>query len=1024
MNEIATSAYHNNLLIDWSTIMPSETIFLTTYRSLQQADSYKSLLASMQTALSELPMDSLKLVWQAKPSDTAMQLGLTGWWLCWQWTDSLTGEDKQWLQIVLELAGNNRFLQQRQVRFPHDLLLEDVAKGLQTAVNHISQTFSAPTTFIGLHNRNERQIHFPAFLLNEQQHQQPSISDQDPASLTAWAVQTGQLYQTKDLTQIQLPVKGLVILPDKPMRSAVFVPLQVDSTLLGVLSIQSPIADAFPTEDIALLQTSANELAILLHIANQQRQLQTDLSQWETLYEANASMTANLDQDFVLQSVAAEMVRALPIDSCTIFVRDESSHGLYPAAHKNKLQQDQSLNDLEHIIGVSTIENLERYGVVRRTFQQNNISVMRRDQARDDEEAIFLDAAELEAIALVPLIRRKRVVGLLALGQLNEFRTLAPDQLRLAENLASQASVAIEHARLYSQSQRRVEELSAFNEIVLQLNTALDLNSVLDTITNSALRMIQASNLHIYLYDSKKGEFTFGSALWHDGRREPAVPSLRKNGLTNTVIQKGESLVINDAENHPLFQSEKARAWGIYAIAGFPLKTGGEVIGAFTVTYLYPHTFTEDELLLLHLLAEQAAVAVKNAHLFNESNRQLQVMSALVDMAQKVTSNLNLEVVLQTTVESIHKLLSARASTITMLTDKGDELVVKATSGVDPQFVNARMKLGEGISGQVVETGKQIYIEDTYSKPDFLFFDDVVRSLLAVPLRVRDEVIGTMTVDSDRPYAFDDTHIKLMTIAAAQVSIALSNAGLFEELASAYEVLKESDRLKDELVQNVSHELRTPLTFVKGYVDLLMDGEMGLVSLDQMDALTIVSDKTDEITRLIDDIMALQRIDSGNLKLTPYPMEALLETAVSNHQLVAQDKGIAIVLQNPNEQASMVTMDAGRINQVLNNLLGNAMKFSPDGGTITVGIETFKDHVQIMVADEGIGVPKEQLKKIFERFYQIDGSARRHYSGTGLGLAIVKRIIDAHKGQIWVESEINKGSAFYFTLPKKRSHFL
>jgi len=324
----------------------------------------------------------------------------------------------------------------------------------------------------------------------------------------------------------------------------------------------------------------------------------------------------------------------------------------------------------------------------------------------------------------------------------------------------------------------------------------------------------------------------------------------------------------------------------------------------------------------------------------------------------------------------------------------------------------------------VVQNAELVYIRDSYTESDFLFFDEVVRSLLVVPLIVRDQPVGTLTIDSDRPHAFTESDTQLMTIAAAQVSVAIANARLFEELeeraaelAIAYDELKESDRLKDELVQNVSHELRTPLTFVKGYVDLLMDGDKGLLTAEQQEYLQIVSDKTDDITRIIEDIITLQRIDSGNLQLEVLSMAELLRTAVISHRIVADKKGLSIVCTIPSEQKGLVRIDKGRMNQVLDNLIGNALKFSPDGGTIRLSMTENDEDVLVSVVDEGIGMPAEKHQRIFERFYQIDGSSRRRFGGTGIGLAIVKRIIDAHDGRIWVESELNKGSSFLFTLP-------
>lgn len=816
------------------------------------------------------------------------------------------------------------------------------------------------------------------------------------------------------------------VLRETAVKSWMGVPLVAGGQILGILHVERTIPDAFNDRAVWLASSLCAHAAVALQNARLYQRTQQQLSELNTLYQASATMTANLDQDFVLQTVAKEMLRVLDVDTCSIFVWNENQQQLSPAAHRNRRSSaaDLPLEPQQVTYSLGRISDLASYPFVRRVLNNRDAMSLRLDNATNDEQRQLLQAADMKTLLLVPLVRRKRLLGLMALGQASESRQFGSNALRMAQDLAGQASVAIEHAYLFAQAQRRIEELATFHKIVLQLNTPLKLSAVLDAITESALNLINATNLHIFLYDADRGRFTFGSALWDDGRREPAVASLRPEGLTSSVVRLGRPIVINDASNHPLFSSGKAASWGIHAIAGFPLKYGEQVIGAFTVTYLRPHTFTKDELLLLNLLADQASVAVRNARLFAESQRRLMDMSALVEMAKQVTGKLKLESVLQTTVQMLRDLMNARASTITMLSEDKTELVVQAAAGANPKYVlKARMKLGEGISGRVVKRCEMVYIRDAHNEPDFLFFDEVVRSLLAVPLIVRDEAIGTLTIDSDQPNAFSDSDIQLMTIAAAQASVAIANAGFIEELEQraqeltiAYDELKESDRLKDELVQNVSHELRTPLTFVKGYVDLLMDGEMGLLGPPQMDALQIVADKTDEITRIIEDIITLQRIDASNLQVETLSLAHFLDTAVAGHRLVANQKGLQVVYHRPQDSA-MAHIDRQRMQQVVNNLINNAMKFSPDGGTITVQLEVQAGIATVSVADQGIGVPKEKQDRIFDRFYQVDGSSRRRFGGTGIGLAIVKRIVNAHQGRVWVESEVQKGSTFSFTLP-------
>lgn len=804
-------------------------------------------------------------------------------------------------------------------------------------------------------------------------------------------------------------------------RSWLGVPMLAGEDVIGILMLEHRQPDVYEEREAWLISTLASHASLAVQNARLHEEIQRQLTELTTLYEASATINANLDQDTVLRTVVEEMVEALGVDSCTILVWNSARQELRTAAHNNQLPDRP-----DGEIGLSTLPRLEQHPIVRRVFATRQIEQLHRQAVQDEAEQVLLEAADLEALLLVPLLRREETVGLLALGETQQDRPFSQRDIRLARNLAAQAAVAVEHAHLYSQAQRRIKELSAFHQIVLQLNTPLELEVVLENITESALRLIEANNLHIYLYDGEKDAFTFCSALWRSGRRTPAVEAPRKDGLTATVVQSGEALVIDDASSHPLFQRPDAAGWGVEAIAGFPLKHGGRVIGAFTVTYLEPHTFSPDELLLMNLLADQSAVAVENARLFADAQQRLRSMSALVEMAKQVTGNLKVRSVMQTTVQTLQKLLRARASTIALISDDDQDLVVEAGAGIKPEYRRVRMRLGEGVSGRAVSEQRLIYVRDTHEEPNFLFFDQVLRSLLVVPLVSRNEVIGTLTVDSDRPYAFNDSDVQLMTIAAAQVSVAIANARLFEEveeraaeLAVAYEELKESDRLKDELVQNVSHELRTPLTFVRGYIDLLLEGEMGALSPKQQSSLQIVADKTNEITRLVEDIMSLQRIDADNLLWERFAMRELIKIALDCHQMSADKQSLTLKFEGPPEPA-MIEADKGRINQVLDNLIGNALKFSPDGGTIEVSLETSPEKLHVVVSDQGIGVPADKVGRIFDRFYQIDGSSRRRFGGAGIGLAIVKRIIDAHQGEIWVESEVNKGSAFHFTLPRRR----
>lgn len=808
------------------------------------------------------------------------------------------------------------------------------------------------------------------------------------------------------------------------VKSWIAVPLLADEKLIGVLTLDSTETGAYGEREVWLISTLASQASLALQNSRLRSEIQSQMHELTTLYEASAAISAELDRETVLRTVVREMVRALDVATCAILVGEEANQLEVAVYHLPPTKEKSSENgDAEQ----TAFNQLESHPVIQQVFEERQLLNLAPEADLRNEEKSLLEVVELTSLLAAPFVHSERCLGVVILGRTSSSRPFEEREIRLTRNLTGQAAAAIEHAQLYTQAQRRIDELSAFHQIVLQFNTPLNLEVVLQNITEAALRLIEANNLHIYLWDEEKDEFTFCSALWRNGSREPAVAAPRKDGLTASVVYSGEAVIIDDANKHPLYQSREASEWGVQAIAGFPLKYNDRVIGAFTVTYVEPHRFTPDERLLMNLLADQAAVAVENARLFNDARQRLRSMSALVDMAKQVTGNLRVELVLQTTVQTLQKLLNARASTIALLSPDERELIVEAAAGIKPQYHRVRMRLGEGVSGRAVSERRMIYIRDTYRESDFLFFDDVLRSLLVVPLITRNEVIGTLTVDSDRPEAFSESDIQLLTIAAAQVSVAIANARLFEaleeraaELAVAYDELKENDRLKDELVQNVSHELRTPLTFIRGYVDLLVEGELGELSTEQMRVLKIVAQKTGEVTRLVEDIMSLQRIERANLMRESIAIASLLQEAVDGHRIAAREHGLTLKLRQPKTKG-MVEADRGRINQVLDNLIGNAMKFSPDGGTIELRMVEREDDLLVVVADEGIGVPEDKVGRIFDRFYQIDGTARRRFGGAGIGLAIVKRIIDAHEGDIWVKSKTGEGSSFFFTLPKSPS---
>jgi signal transduction histidine kinase len=247
-------------------------------------------------------------------------------------------------------------------------------------------------------------------------------------------------------------------------------------------------------------------------------------------------------------------------------------------------------------------------------------------------------------------------------------------------------------------------------------------------------------------------------------------------------------------------------------------------------------------------------------------------------------------------------------------------------------------------------------------------------------------------------------------------------------LAQAVERLQEADRVKSNFLATVSHELRTPLTSVIGYSEMLLEGIAGELNDEQREYVRTVMEKGDQLLQLITGILDISRMEAGEMRLdkAPFDLDEVVTVALSTIAPHARRKKLQMACSVP-PALPLVFGDRDKIRQVLLNLLGNAVKFTPEGGKIevTAAPSTIVPvpaadsprAVRVSVRDSGIGVPPEHQKRVFDPFFQVDNSSTREYGGTGLGLSIVKRLVEAHGGVVWVDSEAGKGSTFSFTIP-------
>jgi signal transduction histidine kinase len=239
-----------------------------------------------------------------------------------------------------------------------------------------------------------------------------------------------------------------------------------------------------------------------------------------------------------------------------------------------------------------------------------------------------------------------------------------------------------------------------------------------------------------------------------------------------------------------------------------------------------------------------------------------------------------------------------------------------------------------------------------------------------------------------------------------------------EELSQANEELKSLDRMKDDFLSNVSHEFKTPLTSIQGYSQLISDGTLGEVNEQQQKAVETVLRNSERLRRLVDSLLYLSRAQSGKLNYSfeKLDIKDILEHAVQDLALQAASKNIELITDIPSD-IPQLDLDRDKMMDVFVNLIDNAVKFTPDGGKVTVSAHVSEGSMYLDVEDTGIGIPENKIPMLFQRFYQVDSSVKRRYGGTGLGLYICKKIVEDHKGDIYVNSEEGKGTTVHVRLP-------
>jgi signal transduction histidine kinase len=650
-----------------------------------------------------------------------------------------------------------------------------------------------------------------------------------------------------------------------------------------------------------------------------------------------------------------------------------------------------------------------------------------------------LDARRLgfRAFLAMPLMREGKAYGVLVLFR-REPGLFSSAQVALVETFAQQAAIAIHNLRLSDEIKERLEQQTATSDILRVISRSpADVQPVFDTIVAAALRLCGASSANLFTFDG-----------WLLRLAAYARPNLLPNGESDFAdLQKnfprppgralaGPRAVLNCSvvsipdvlsDNEYAFK-ESALAGGFRSILAVPLILDAAPIGAIVVGRPEPGTFPASQIALLQTFADQAVIAIENVRLFNETKEALEQQRASGEVLAAISSSTaDTKPVFDKIVEGCERLFAGHDVGVMRLRDDGF-LELGAYWGAAREQLHRMFPSPlsrESASGLVILEKRVIQFPDLDAEdvPPLLRKGGKAagnRSMVFAPMLFGDQAIGALWVG--RPFAgpFSDKQLALLKTFAEQAVIAIQNARLVSEIQDKSAQLEIASRNKSEFLANMSHELRTPLNAIIGFSEVLSERMFGEINEKQAEYVGDILQSGQHLLSLINDILDLSKIEAGRmgLELSEFELPSTVESTLTLVRERAVRRSITLAC-TVDERLGTIRADERKVKQVLLNLLSNALKFTPEGGKISLSAALQDGMAQISVTDTGVGIAPEDQDTVFEEFRQV-GAASKNVEGTGLGLAISRKFIELHGGKICVQSQLGVGSTFVFTLPLPR----
>jgi|GEM_PF-1458379 len=791
-------------------------------------------------------------------------------------------------------------------------------------------------------------------------------------SIVARAARSKKGYISNDVTREPnfLPNP---MLPDTLSEMAI--PIILADAVIGVLDVQASIVNRFDDEDVRIKTTLSDQIAVAIQNARQFELTQRQVRNLTLSRQVSDRVRAGGGIEDVLEDVLDYLNDAFGANNTVLT--------LYDGANQKWRGFVGVGEDMTSEYAKTITADLADFPHGLKALEVGYPEPVDNAATYPDFPKIYVeDEIGIKSVLVLPIITSEGKYGTIYLNYTSQLHPFDSDEISLARTIANQISLSVDAELSRQEAQKQSSLVQATQDYI----GIASLEGNIEYINQAGLVMTGYKSINEVI-----------------GQH---ISIFFPEGLTKQVFEDILPLVMKEGVWRGELELQR--------------KDGSVFFVEQDIFVIYDEYETPQNIATIAKDITERRLAQE------EINKRAVELQTVAEVSTQVTQALETDVLLQNVADLTKERFGLYHAHIYLMDESDGQLHLTAGAGevgrtMAEQKRSIKLNSPGSIVARAARERKGIVSNDVTEDPAFLphpLLPDT-RSEMAIPIMAGNTLLGVLDVQHNTKNRFTDEDVRIKTTLSEQIGVALQNAKIFQEQVEVAEQLREVDRLKSEFLASMSHELRTPLNSIIGYAEVILDGIDGPINEELEEDVDAIYTSGKLLLSLINDILDLAKIEANQLALDFEALDVkdFLEGALDTSRILVKDKTVELKLE-VEENVPRIRADRLRLQQIVNNFISNAAKFTDEGSiTLRAILQESDKMVRIEIEDTGHGIPKHQLELIFERFRQADQSSTRRAGGTGLGLAITRQLIEMHGGSVNVQSTVNVGSCFSFTIP-------